>query len=198
MQQVIKPAGAGHETLLVLALCAVIVMGAGGVIALRQLPGQKVVASANLLDARRDLNAAEQGVFADLRVAFDEISMQLEGSHWPTVAVLVESGLPPFVADVSAQRRGGHAWQQIRSGEITAYVGISGDSKVAGSFLLRLPVAANEGLAHDRDVDGLDIWLARSVASVPVALDEAALTAAGWQRVAVQFDAGVTRQKTHP
>lgn len=195
MQQTIKPAGAGHETLLVLALCAAIVIGAGGVIALRQPPVQHAVADTHVLDARRDLNAAEQGVFADLRVAFDEIAMQAEGGRWPTVAALAESSLPPFVADVSARRRGGHAWQQIRSGEITAYAGMSADSKVAGSLLLRLPVA--DGHPHGGEASEPDIWLARAN-TLPISLDDAALTAAGWQRVAVQFDAGVTRQTTHP
>lgn len=195
MQQVIKPAGAGHETLLVLALCAAIVIGAGGVIALRQPPVQQAVADTHVLDARRDLNAAEQGVFADLRVASDEITMLAEDGQWPTVAALTESGLPPFVADVSAQRRGGHVWQQIRSGEITAYVGMSADSKVAGSLLLRLPVA--DGHPHGGEASEPDIWLTRTGA-LPLSLEDTALTAAGWQRVAVQFDAGVTRQKTHP
>ena len=135
------------------------------------------------LDARRDLNAAEQGIYADLRVTLDEIQLLREESNiLPSPVQLAEEGFAPFASDASSVSRGNHAWQLL--GE-QAYLGISPNPEVAGSFLMRLGAQP-------------DVWLNRQPGvSPPADLSDAALSQHGWQQVIAQFDAGVTRQHRH-
>lgn len=195
MEQVIRPAGAGHETLWIGVLCAAILATSGTVIALRTHTVSEAVQQTGVLDARHDLNAAEQGLFADLRVAHDEIAAE----NSPDVAALAEAGLPPFAPDATSVRRGGHAWQRLQRGQDIAYLGTSTDAKLAGSMLLRLAGESHAAHGHAQEAREPEIWLSRSASLAPPAsLEPAALTTAGWRKVAARFDAGVTRQKTHP
>ncbi|CAM4105849.1 hypothetical protein CCOS865_03985 [Pseudomonas reidholzensis] len=185
--QVIRPAGAGHETLYVLLVALLIVALAATVVTLRGEREDEVSIASHQLDVRRDLNAAEQGVFTDLWVAFDEIQMlRAEDNSVPTVASLADDGLPPFVSDAASDSRGRHQWQWLEAG---AYLGRSQDAQVAGSFLLILPAQADAPA---------DVWLRRDSAAVaPDDLGHEALIAAGWQQVISHYDAGVTRQHRH-
>lgn len=204
--QVIRPAGAGHETLAVLGACALIVALAASYIGLRPAAVEAQAVSANQIDARRALTPAEQGIYADLRVASEEIryAAQAEGAL-PGVAGLAELGVPPFVVDNSTAVRGGHAWTAQPQAAQTLYVGRSADTEVAGSFILRVPSAATaapatDGHGHAGASHGLpdgepDVWLSREAsASLPDPASDAALAAAGWRQVVAQFDSGVTRQ----
>ena len=74
--QVVRPAGAGHETLYVLLLCLIILAVAGSVIALHGESQEVAAVPSHQLDARRDLSAAEQGIYADLRVTLEEIQLR--------------------------------------------------------------------------------------------------------------------------
>ncbi|WP_248920527.1 DUF6162 family protein [Pseudomonas entomophila] len=185
--QVVRPAGAGHETLYVLLAAVLILMVAATVVSLRGAREDEVTIAAHQLDARRDLNAAEQGIHTDLWVAVEEIRLLSEETGAaPAVEALAEEGLPPFVIDASQQSRGQHQWSKLASG---AYLGRSQDAQVAGSFLLIPPQA--EGAQPD-------IWLRRdSSALAPDDLGRDALIAAGWQQVVTHYDAGVTRQHRH-
>lgn len=185
--QVIRPAGAGHETLYVLLTALLILALAATVVTLRGEREDEVSIESHQIDARRDLTPAEQGVFTDLLVAFDEIrQLREETGFMPEVASLAEEGLPPFVSDASSVSRGGHQWQWLAAG---AYLGRSQDSAVAGSFLLIVPAQADERA---------DVWLRRDTAAVvPDDLQPVALIAAGWQQVVSHYDAGVTRQHRH-
>ncbi len=197
--QLVRPAGAGHETLAVLAGCALILAVAGTVVTLRAAPVQSHAVAAHQLDARRDLTAAEQGVYADLRVALDEIDAERGAEPGlPPVAALAGMGLPPFAEDASSLQRGAHAWRMVGDGRSQAYLGLSADNAIAGSLLMRVPpqVAHAHGHAdagHAGDTEP-DIWLHRNAKDAPSALDDAALTRAGWRQVVARFDAGVTRQ----
>ena len=181
--QVVRPAGAGHETLYVLLLCLLILCIAGSVVAWRHESAQVTSVAAHQLDARRDLTAAEQGIYADLRVTLDEIQLlREESSSLPPPAQLAEEGFAPFASDASSVSRGNHRWQLL--GE-QAYLGISPNPEVAGSFLLRLGTQP-------------DIWLNRQPGiSPPADVSDEALSQQGWQQVIAQFDAGVTRQHRH-
>lgn len=199
--QVVRPAGAGYETLIVLSLCALIVALAGAVVFVRTSTDVVSGVAANQFDARRDLSAAEQGLYADLRVAADEILFMTDAQGAaPSVADLAEQGLPPFVQDASAANRGAHAWQRLDLQDGSAYLGLSSDAGVAGSLLLRLPPSALKG-EHSAEAGHLhgpsaDIWLSREArARAPGNLDESGLLAAGWRQIAARFDAGVTRQR---
>lgn len=185
--QVIRPAGAGHETLHVFLLTLAIVLLAGAVVVWRAEPEQSVAIAADQFDARRDLNAAEQGIHTDLLVALDEIHLYREEEQaLLEPQFLAEEGFPPFIADASAANRGSHAWQLLQTDAHAAYFGRSAATEVAGSFLLRL------------DGEEASVWLNRAaVAESPNDLHEQALSAAGWRQVASQFDAGVTRQHRH-
>lgn len=184
--QFVRPAGAGHETLYVLLLCLVILAVAGTVVLWRGESHEVSSISSHQLDARRDLSASEQGIYADLRVTLDEIHLlRQEQQTLPTPEALAEEGFAPFAQDASSISRGGHAWQLL---DAKAYFGQSQTPTVAGSFLMRL-AAAN---------DAPDIWLNRaSNLPAPTDFSDAALESAGWQQVIAQFDAGVTRQHRH-
>ncbi|MCO7516300.1 DUF6162 family protein [Pseudomonas guariconensis] len=185
--QLVRPAGAGHETLYVLLAAVLIVVLAATVVGLRGERQDEQAVASHQLDVRRDLNAAEQGIYTDLWVAFDEIqALREEQSQAPQVEALAEDGLPPFVADASSASRGNHQWQWLDAG---AYLGRSQDAQVAGSFLLVLPP---DGDSHP------DVWLRRDgTATPPADLGQEALIAAGWQQVVSHYDAGVTRQHRH-
>jgi Family of unknown function (DUF6162) len=182
--QVVRPAGAGHETLYVLLLCLIILAVAGTVIALHGETQEVAALPSHQLDARRDLNASEQGIYADLRVTLDEIQLlQQEQSALPTPEQLAEEGFAPFAQDASSVSRGDHRWQLL---EPSAYLGVSQTPSTSGSLLMRV---------HGAEPD---IWLNRQAnLATPSDLTDQALIAAGWQQVVAQFDAGVTRQHRH-
>ena len=185
--QVIRPAGAGHETLYVLLVSLLIVVLATSVVLLRGEREDEQAIASHQIDARRDLTAAEQGLYTDLRVAFDEIQLlREETAAAPSVQALAEEGLPPFVVDAGSQSRGSHQWSWLEPG---AYLGRSQAPAVAGSLLLILPADSTAQA---------DVWLQRKAdARAPAELTPAALIAAGWQQIAAHYDAGVTRQHRH-
>ncbi|SMQ29823.1 hypothetical protein SAMN04488483_5101 [Pseudomonas helmanticensis] len=185
--QIVRPAGAGHETLNVLLLCLLILAIAGSVVAWRGVSHEPEPVASNQLDARRDLRAAEQGIYADLRVTLDEIHLlREEHKALPTPQNLADEGFAPFAQDASSVSRGGHVWQMLAG---TAYYGHSQTPAVAGSFLMR--VSADDKAAPD-------IWLSRDADLKPAAdLSDAALSAAGWKQIVAQYDAGVTREHRH-
>lgn len=185
--QVVRPAGAGHETLYVLLAAVLIVVLAASVVAVRGEREDEQPIAAHQLDARRDLNAAEQGLHTDLWVAVDEIrALREDNGVAPDAQALTDEGLPPFVNDASSQSRGSHRWSLLANG---AYLGRSQDAAVAGSILLILP-PGNETQP--------DVWLRRdSNAVAPDDLSHDALIAAGWRQIVTHYDAGVTRQHRH-
>lgn len=193
---VVKPAGVGHESLWVVILSALIIAVAGLVVSLRMTPEVTTDIAAHQIDARHDLTVAEQGLYADLLVAVDEIAA-IGGDTPPTVAMLSEEGLSPFFADVTATQRGGHVWQIIRAGDEVAYLGVSTDPEVAGALLLRLPQKKEHGgHGHTEGKDSTaDVWLNRTAqVAVPTGVSDETLIRTGWQHVVSQFDGGVTRQ----
>jgi hypothetical protein len=185
--QVVRPAGAGHETLNVLLLCLLILAVAGSVVAWRGVSHEPEPVATHQLDARRDLSASEQGIYADLRVTLDEIRLlRQEQTSLPTPQHLADEGFAPFARDASSVSRGGHAWQLLAD---TAYFGHSQTPAVAGSFVM---------LVSTDDQTAPDIWLNRDASlKVPSELTAAALSAAGWKQIVAQYDAGVTREHRH-
>jgi hypothetical protein len=196
--QVVRPAGAGHETLWVLLAAACVLVVAAALIGARAQPLAAEALSPHQVDARTQLNAAEQGVHADLLVAADEIAaLAASDGALPAVQRLRDMDLPPFAVGMGATARGGHEWQVVTRGDDRAYVGRSAAPEVAASFLLRLPAqgrsdAAPAAHAHD---DAIEIWVQREGAPQwPERLDDAALARQGWREVVVRYDAGVTRR----
>ena len=195
--QVVKPAGAGHETLWVLMASACILLAAAMVIGARAQPLAAAALSPNQIDARTQLNAVEQGVHADLLVAAEEITALVATDKLlPRVEQLREMELPPFAIGAGAGTRGGHEWRTTTQGHEVAYVGRSAAPDVAASMLLRRP-AQREGEAPDAHGHGdePEVWVQREgPAAWPEQLDDASLTRQGWRQVVVRYDAGVTRK----
>ncbi|MGE0097311.1 MAG: DUF6162 family protein [Hydrogenophaga sp.] len=195
--QVVRPAGAGHETLWVMLAAAAVLAVAAIVIGVRAEPSANAALAAHQVDARTQLNAAEQGVHADLLVAAEEITALSEADRaLPRVEQLREMDLPPFAAGAVAAARGAHEWRIAAQGRDMGYVGRSAAPEVAASFLLRFslkpPSPAQE--AHDHE-DHVEVWVLRDQWQTwPDHLDSASLTRLGWREVVVRYDAGVTRK----
>ena len=194
--QIIRPAGSGYETAWVLTACALVVVLAGIFIGARTVGPSVQVVAAHEVDARRDLTAAEQGLYADLRIAADE----LNAGESLSIEALADFGIAPFVKDMSHTRRGGHAWQRLERGSSVGYLGLSGDPVVAGALLLVVKSHQDRHLSHAStapvDAGEPDIWLHRGQhVSPPSQLDAETLARTGWLRIVAQFDAGVTRQR---
>lgn len=200
--QVVRPAGAGHETLWVLLAAAGVLALAALVIGVRAPPEAAAALAAHQVDARTQLNAAEQGVHADLLVAADEIvALRDSEQAMPTVEALRDMGLPPFSAGPEARARGAHEWRAAPQGHDLAYVGRSAEPRLAASFLLRLPAtvgkdAGNSATGHAH-ADAVEIWIQREgPVAWPKGIDDPALVRQGWRQVVTRYDAGVTRQGT--
>ncbi len=195
---VVKPAGAGHETLWVAMAAAAVLAVAALVIGTRVQPVAAAALAPYQIDARTQLNAAEQGVHADLLVAAEEIAAIADADkQQPTVEQLRQMDLPPFAAGVGATARGAHEWRSATTGHGIAYVGLSAAPDVAASFLLRLPAtdadSAHDAHGHDSVAE---VWVQREGARAwPDPLDDASLARQGWRQVLVRYDAGVTRQE---
>jgi HAMP domain-containing protein len=196
--QVVRPAGAGHETLWVLLASACVLLVAAILIGARAQPLEAVALSAHQIDARTQLNAAEQGVHADLLVAAEEISAMADADKaMPRVEQLRDMDLPPFAAGVGSSARGAHEWRTAAQGHDVAYVGRSAAPDVAASFLLRLSApeeaeASPKGHAHGGEPE---VWVHRESLQVwPAQLDAPSLMRQGWRQVVVRYDAGVTRK----
>ena len=188
--QRVEPAGASRETLYLLGLCLLILAMAAAVIALQQESTTEVQLESYQLDARRDLSAAEQGLYADLLVALEEIHyLKDETGALPPPAELADESFPPFATDMSSTQRGGHQWELARLDGGAVYLGISQELAIAGHFLLLAD--ANSPLSDT-------LWLnASPAAGLPADLQQSTLIAAGWQQLIREFDRGVTRHTTH-
>ncbi|NUB23826.1 DUF6162 family protein [Azospirillum brasilense] len=180
--QIVRRAGAERETLWVALAAGAILASATLSVGLRAVPDAEAPLAAHLIDSRTGLTAAEQGLYADLKAAGEEIAaLRTAHGRAPTPAELAAEDLPPFAADPSAAARGGHAWTFAGTGDGVAYAGVSAVPELAGSLVLRL------------DGHGADIWLKRAAEAPPAPPEDAALAAAGWKRIVSTFTAGVTR-----
>lgn len=174
---VVPPASGRREGLAVLLLALAIVALALLVIGLHRDRDQVAALPGWQVDLRSGLNAAEQGLTADLLNAAPEFDWLSDTSP----AALAVEGLPPFLPDATARARGGHRWQALGQGTLRGWLGLPGDPQVARAMLLRI-----EG-------ETPTVWIAEGEA-VPAALEDAALIAAGWRQVVTRYDASVTRK----
>ncbi|MBG6465333.1 hypothetical protein I5I39_23145 [Pseudomonas aeruginosa] len=183
--ETVRPAGAGHAPRYVLLGRVLILALAAPVGGLRQQSHEAQALDAHQVDARLDLNAAEQGIYADLQVAAEALPARLaDGAAAPSVDALAAEGFPPFGAAVAARRRGEHRWSHGETAGRPSYLGVRGKPEVAGSFLLLLGPA--------------EVWLKPAAAAAgAVPGDARALADAGWRQVVSRFDAGVTRPHRH-
>ncbi|AHF92203.1 hypothetical protein OPIT5_20060 [Opitutaceae bacterium TAV5] len=101
-----------------LAALAIVVLWAGVVLA-RHRTAEPPALAGYQRTAFAELSPVEQGLFADLRVAADEIvALGGEAGAWPEPAELAEeAALAPFAQDVAWRRRGAHVWTRIDATE---------------------------------------------------------------------------------
>ncbi|MBK4217125.1 hypothetical protein JJJ17_14430 [Paracoccus caeni] len=175
---IVPPASGRRETVAVLLAALIVVLSATGFIALHRDTATATSLPHWQVDLRSGLNAAEQGLTADLLLAADEMPYLDQ----VTPEALAAEGLPPFFADATATARGGHHWQLIETTDAQGWLGQPAAKEVAGAMLMRI---AGETPT---------IWLHRDGAASTSALDDAALIAAGWRQVITRFDASVTRK----
>ncbi|MBK3800847.1 hypothetical protein GAY33_16685, partial [Azospirillum brasilense] len=122
--QIVRRAGAERETLWVLLAAGAILASAALAVGLRAVPDADAPLAAHLIDSRTGLTPAEQGLYADLKAAGEEIAALREAEgRAPTPEELAAEALPPFAADPSAAARGGHAWTFAGTGDGIAYAG---------------------------------------------------------------------------
>jgi hypothetical protein len=187
--RLVRPAGAGAETVLVLILCGVILIASAVIIALRTAPAAPKPLANWQIDARMDLTAAEQGINADLRIAADDIAVALQGGEVPTAKALAAEALTPFLKDATTDARGGHVWETIEgSDSFTGWLGRSASPELAGSMLLR--IRADGGAEQKARIS---VWLKRSTTATVARLTDEALIASGWKEITSRYDASVTR-----
>jgi hypothetical protein len=157
----------------------------------RARPAEQTVLPAWRIDARDGLNAAEQGINADLAAAAEDIRAAMAGGEAPSPERLAEEALPPFARDATVAKRGGHAWTLNRDGAVIGYLGATGDPTIARSLLLKLSPGEVDG--HDH-APAAAVWAHASAGTVARLSDEA-LIAAGWRQVISHYDASVTREQ---
>ncbi|TWF46525.1 DUF6162 family protein [Neorhizobium alkalisoli] len=187
--RLVRPAGAGAETVLVLILCGAILITSTVIVALRTAPAVQTALANWQIDARMDLTAAEQGINADLRIAADDIAVALQGGEVPTAEALAAEALAPFLKDATTGARGGHAWVTIEGSDgFTGWLGRSASPELAGSMLLRI---AADGETTRKA--GISVWLKRSTTATVARLTDEALISSGWKEITIRYDASVTR-----
>ncbi|MGA0613318.1 DUF6162 family protein [Paracoccus sp. KR1-242] len=178
---VVSPASGKRESLAVLALVASILAGSVTTVFLHRDVEQISALPEWQIDLRGGLNAAEQGITADLSNAAGEIAFLSDTSP----EALADEGLPPFTADVTATARGGHIWEVIERDSIRAWLGRPARSEVARPMLLRLMDETPT------------VWITERADAPPADLDDASLIAGGWRMVVSRYDASVTRKDAH-
>lgn len=131
------------------------------------------------ISVRYDLTPAEQGIFADLLLVYEDWLQQNPADPNPTLAMLLADNWPPFTDRAEQKNRGAHRWQKIRLNGQDAYLGQSQNRQLAGHFLWILPPSRQNATLND-----LAIWLNKSP-PVPALTDltPASLIAAGWKKI---------------
>lgn len=183
--QVVTPAGADTEGILLFLMALLVAAVAALVIMARSSHLQVAALQAHQLDLSTALTPAEQGIYTDLQAVFEELSWLYKAdstlTNPPTVTYWQEEGWPPFVNNPTANQRGNHQWQLLSSPNgAVAYQGMSADTELSGHVLWRAPAASS---ATD-----FDLWVWKpQLANIPFVsvarLDTDTLIAQGWKQV---------------
>lgn len=188
---VVKPAGSGTETKLVLLFALLTIVVCGGAVALRNTTASGASIPDWQIDAFKDLGAEELAVFNSLYTAAPEIEMiHEEEGGWPTVDALASEFIPPFVRDAAWEKNGAMAWGRkampAQGKHIVLYVGHPSEGDQSGSFLLVMlhDHVKKEGNAGGAPHAPYEVWLHPSpVAETPSMVTDQALINKGWREV---------------
>ena len=179
--QRVPPASAGRETSLLLLAAVLVVLLSGGVVLWRGLYAPGFQLQDDQIDLATALTPAEQGIHADLQAVFEEwriLRQHQPQAAPPSVTYWAKAGWPPFVANLSATRRGAHRWSLLERGDHCAYLGKSAAPELAADVLWVLPPEKEPRF---------ELWLMRgktnAAAKLPARLEDADLAALGWRQV---------------
>jgi hypothetical protein len=210
----IKPKGVRDENIGVLIVALITVLLAAIYIHFdREATTDTFVKADHQIDARYDLNPADQGLYADLLAATEEILWRIEDDEPIDLSSLADDLIPPFVMDAVSQERGGHQWSEHKTSSAWLFLGNTQASEVAGSFVAVIAVSdiatSNTATqhAHQHGTDDQDeaaprvsIWYHQGeVTPFTQEADpsiETHLLAHDWKEVISHFDASVTRPGT--
>lgn len=124
-----------------------------------------------------DVEQENLAMLSELRLAHEEIRdlrMDSDG-EWPSVALLKDEWVAPFVEDQSWKRKGSHAWLLDERGyyfSTPSEYSAQSEQRFADSFILNANSVSPE------------IWIFfGGLASQPTTFDENTLESAGWKLV---------------
>ncbi len=112
IETLVNPAKGGTETLWLLMVTAVILIGCGTAIGMRMHTNYEKRIETWQIDAFAELEAGEISIFNALQAAAEEINAThiLEGDYWVSVAELEELYVPPFAHDAAWHKQGKIQW----------------------------------------------------------------------------------------
>ncbi|OFV46439.1 hypothetical protein RP300_01925 [Oligella urethralis] len=176
--QTVHPDKATKETLYVILVAIVIVIGSGVFIFFHQRDeGRRHTLAPYEVSARYDLKATEQGLVTDLLLVYEEW-LDSPSTEAPSVQSLIDDNFPPFTDVQENKQRGDHQWHKLSAEGRTYYLGLSQRPEIAGHLLWILP--------RDKSVtEGFELWIYSKAVEPPALrhLEADRLAAAGWQRV---------------
>lgn len=199
----VRPAGAGCESRLVLLAAVMTVCACALFIWLQQGDVREETVPEWRVSAFDDLGAAELAVFNALTSAGPEIEAmhgELAG-EWPGVTRLEREFVPPFVRDAAWTRSGRLNWTRsvLATGEshIAVYLGTPQDADFSGAFLLVMlhSHVKKQGNASVRPTHPpFEVWMHREQApALPESVTDQALISAGWREVVARSGEEETR-----
>lgn len=199
---VVRPAGSGLETRLVLAVALLTILICGGAIVLRNTAATAKEVPAWQVDAFKTLRAEELAVFNGLQTAALEIDMYHEDeAGWPTVDELAADYISPFVRDAAWEQNGKIAWTRniisTQDKHIALYVGHPANTERSGSFMLLM---LHDHMKKEGNAGGVahapyEVWIhASPVAEIPTMITDQSLISKGWREVVARKGEQETRR----
>lgn len=134
----VKPSSSVQETLYLLLSVGLILFFSVLLIFLTIKPTTAEALKSNEISAFKDLNNIENSFYADLTNAALEIEyLAEEMGKFPTINILEDDELEPFVRGNLWKQRGMHRWSITDRPDVIFYLGISSDPEQVGHFLVQ-------------------------------------------------------------
>lgn len=194
MEQVtIKPTSKKEELIFVISATVIILLFAMISIILRRDNGSAQKLKSYQINAFSDLGSKEQFVFTSLYSAGYEIESyhMNNGEAWPSVYILEDDEVSPFVKDRVWNENGKMYWNQKMLGEELfhriAYLGKPGNFDVKGRFMLVLEHIHDYGgtyIKSTNDTEPFRIWYSsKQSGGFPADYSVGYLIKDGWKQV---------------
>lgn len=160
---IVKGSSVSREGFYVSLACAFIVAAALVLIGVRRTSYKIAQTGENEISVFEALNPLEQGLYADLSTASEDILLNFkENGEFMSVKELEEQFIPPFVKDSAWISRGEHAWllSSSEKDEQALYVGLpesnaEGEASKVGAFVLLVKIKGESEVCevwyHARD-----------------------------------------------